>query len=100
MFLLCGCVPNTTSLKPEENTVSVILPDNETEATVNGYLFESSLEKNETNNAEYFANKNTKKFHLPNCRYVKSIKQENLLKSSDRSLLIGDGYIPCKNCNP
>lgn len=98
--LLCGCNGQSTTSKPDENTVSVILPTSETAATVNGYLTESALKNDVSETVEYFANKNTKKFHLSTCRYAKSIKEENLSKSKNRKLLISDGYVPCKSCNP
>lgn len=49
----------------------------------------------------YVLNTNTKKFHLFSCRYVKQIKDTNR-KTSDESRedLIGEGYEPCKVCNP
>lgn len=51
--------------------------------------------------ANFIANKNTKKFHSPNCSSVKDMKEENKLAfSGTREELIQQGYQPCKRCNP
>lgn len=68
----------------------------------------SSVKKNtqkannaDTKDAKYILNTNTKKFHLPTCGSVKTIKEENYQKSNDsRDNLISEGYKPCKRCNP
>lgn len=49
----------------------------------------------------YIANKNTKKFHHPECSSAKQIKQSNRLEfTTTRSEMINMGYDPCKRCNP
>lgn len=49
----------------------------------------------------YIANTNTKKFHLPGCASVSTIKEENKLYfTGSRDELIEQGYEPCKRCNP
>ena len=97
--VLCGCGSQTNSTSGK-STVSVILPDADTATTVNGYL-SSNIENSENEfNIQFFANKNTEKFHLSTCRWAKSIKDENRYISYNRELLISDGYEPCKTCNP
>ncbi len=50
---------------------------------------------------EYVLNTNTKKFHYPDCRYVKTIKPENSQTvNTSRDELIGQGYDACKGCMP
>jgi len=50
---------------------------------------------------DYIVNKNTKKFHDPNCSSVADIKEKNKLEySGSREELINQGYAPCKRCNP
>lgn len=50
---------------------------------------------------EYVLNTNTKKFHSPGCRYVKTIKPENSQTvNAARDELIGQGYDACKVCMP
>ncbi len=49
----------------------------------------------------YIINENTNKFHKPDCRSVKMMKDKNKNKyTGKRSELIRSGYEPCKNCNP
>ncbi len=65
---------------------------------------DSSVYSNGSGNkisAGYVVNKNTKKFHYPNCRSVGKIKDKNKLYSGDsRESLIEKGYSPCKICRP
>lgn len=49
----------------------------------------------------YVLNKNTKKFHYPDCSSVKDIQEKNreeTIKSRDE--LIAEGYAPCGRCKP
>lgn len=49
----------------------------------------------------YVLNRNTKKFHSPNCSSVQDIKPKNKQEfSGNTKALIQQGYSPCKNCNP
>ena len=49
----------------------------------------------------YVLNRNTKKFHRPDCRSVQDIKPKNKQEfSGNTEALIQQGYSPCKNCNP
>ena len=99
----CSCT-QTQTVK-EENSPTVIIPDYETKATLNGYKQSSANEQNpQTQENEmgtlFYANKSTKKFHLSSCSYADKIKSENLVKTDNRSELISNGYEACKKCNP
>lgn len=49
----------------------------------------------------YVLNTNTKKFHLPSCASVSTIKATNRKDyTGSRQALINQGYQPCKRCNP
>jgi micrococcal nuclease len=48
----------------------------------------------------YIGNTGTKKFHLPSCRYVSSIKEDNIARFSERGDAIAAGLEACKVCNP
>lgn len=49
----------------------------------------------------YVLNKNTKKFHRPDCSSVQDIKPKNKQEfSGNTEALIQQDYSPCKNCNP
>ncbi|MDE6593405.1 MAG: hypothetical protein K2K57_10150 [Oscillospiraceae bacterium] len=49
----------------------------------------------------YIINKNTKKFHDPDCPSVYQIYEKNKSEyTGDRDSLISKGYKPCKKCEP
>lgn len=49
----------------------------------------------------YVINEDTGKFHLPSCRFVKQMNEENRITSSkSRNTLIKEGYEACKVCEP
>ena len=51
--------------------------------------------------ANYVANKNTKKFHIPTCSSVNQMKEKNKkYLNCTRDEAISQGYDPCGNCNP
>lgn len=56
----------------------------------------------EVDNAkDYVLNTNTRKFHKPTCRHVKSIADHNRQDvHMDRNEILDMGYAPCKVCNP
>lgn len=50
---------------------------------------------------EYILNTGSRKFHLPTCTSVETMKEENKeIFQGSRDDLIAEGYEPCKNCNP
>ena len=57
---------------------------------------------NNTSGHDYVANKNTKKFHYPDCRSVKQMSEKNKKFFYDvtREYMIEQGYDPCGNCDP
>ncbi|MBR4473530.1 MAG: hypothetical protein IKS55_07810 [Oscillospiraceae bacterium] len=49
----------------------------------------------------YILNTNTKKFHYPDCKSVKQMKEKNKsYYDGTRSEIIAMGYSPCGNCHP
>ncbi len=71
-----------------ESAFGSIAPDND-----------NSEVSNDASTEEYVLNTNSKKIHLPNCKSVEDIKEENkevTMKSKDE--LIASGYSECKNC--
>lgn len=49
----------------------------------------------------YILNTNTHKFHLPDCKSVKKMKDKNKeVFTGTRDQVIAKGYEPCKICNP
>ncbi len=113
LIVCCGCNAADTI---SNSDVIINMP---TDNTVNGYRTENieskpqvTVSKNETdvnsktettpenNIIQYCGNTNSKKFHLPDCGSVETIKEENRLYLSNRAELISLGYEPCKRCNP
>lgn len=61
----------------------------------------ASQQTSDTAEKTYVLNKNTKKFHYPECPSADDIKPKNKeVFTGDRQTLINRGYDPCKRCNP
>lgn len=50
--------------------------------------------------AEFWASKNSNKYHYPTCRSAQNIKPNNLIKFNSPEKAIKAGYVPCKVCKP
>lgn len=48
----------------------------------------------------YIGNRNTKKFHYPDCSSVGQMNPENKVLLSSRDQAIAGGFVPCGNCRP
>lgn len=71
-----------------DGSISTSYPSSNTSTSAN-YGVEST----------YILNTNTKKYHLPTCNSVKSMKEKNKKEVNDtRENLENQGYEPCKNC--
>jgi competence protein ComEC len=46
----------------------------------------------------FIGNKNTKKFHRPSCSSLPA--EHNRVYFDSRDKAVGEGYVPCKRCNP
>lgn len=61
----------------------------------------TEAEPSDTKEQMYILNKNTKKFHKPECSGAKKIKAKNKDEyTGSRQTLIDEGYEPCGNCHP
>ena len=55
----------------------------------------------EEKDISYIGNKNTYRFHYPECKSVSQMKDKNkVYLSGTRDEVISMGYEPCQNCNP
>lgn len=54
----------------------------------------------ETGEAPYIGNKNSKKLHYADCPSVDDMKDKNKVEFYSRDEAINQGYEPCKRCNP
>jgi methylphosphotriester-DNA--protein-cysteine methyltransferase len=50
--------------------------------------------------AEFWASKNSNKYHYPTCKWAQKIKPNNLVKFSTPGEATKAGYQPCKVCKP
>ena len=50
--------------------------------------------------AEYWASKNSNKYHFETCKWAQKIKPSNLVKFDTPEAAIKAGYSPCKICKP
>jgi hypothetical protein len=50
--------------------------------------------------ARFVGSITSKKYHRPDCRYALKIKPENLIYFRSEEDALGQGYLPCKICNP
>jgi competence protein ComEC len=61
----------------------------------------SRVESQPAETRTYVLNTNTKKFHSPSCRHVKSIAAKNYAEfTGTRAQVITRGYSPCGTCKP
>lgn len=64
-----------------------------------GEMIESSSPKPEVKERLYILNTNTKKYHLPDCNSVDSMKKKNKEERKEtEEELKKEGYSPCRNC--
>ena len=90
-MVLCGCTGEDTPL-------IVIHRGENTPQTEDTELPGASAD---TEVRTYVLNKNSGKFHLPDCPGVKTMKEENredFLGTNEQAAALG--YTPCQNCNP
>ena len=103
-FLLFSCsAEDTTSVSLEEYDFFVY-PSSDLESSDARESAVSSEEESESSNSqsfEYILNKNSKKFHFPDCRSVKLMKEKNKgYYFGERDAVIKMGFSPCKHCMP
>lgn len=67
---------NASNVKNQDNSTPLALPQN----------------------CSFLGSKNSNKYHLPSCRWAKSIKPENRVCFSSEDEAKSRGYLPDKNC--
>lgn len=50
--------------------------------------------------ADFWASKNSNKYHYPSCTWAQRIKPANLVKFNSPAEAMKAAYIPCKVCKP
>ena len=78
-----------------------IIPISEEQPEQTSRVSPESDNSESTNEQTYILNTNTKKFHYPDCKSVKQMKDKNKQEYfGTRDNVIAMGYAPCGNCNP
>lgn len=113
LILICICGCNTADT--QSSGVTVNLPSDD---SVNGYRISEpevnltdgmpdvidddnvSVGSNSSKKTKFYANTNSKIFHLKSCSSASKIDEEKLFITSDRDSLISQSYKPCKRCKP
>ena len=62
--------------------------------------FADQQEPRKDQEEQFVASSTSKKYHLPECRYARKIKQENRIYFHSHEEAEKEGYLPCKVCNP
>ena len=84
MFSFCSCDKSTNT---ECKTVSV--EENE------------EIPAQNTETIKYIGNKNSIKFHVPDCRFVSLMSESNkVFLNCTHDEAIADGFSPCEKCCP
>ena len=50
--------------------------------------------------SQFWASKESNKYHYPSCQWAQKIKPSNLIKFNSPAEALKAGYIPCRVCNP
>lgn len=91
--LVWNCAPSETWKAGEPGRAPEAVPETEAQVAEEG--------TDTAESAAYICNRNTKKFHYPDCDSVRQMKEENKLPMDcTREDLIGQGYEPCGRCKP
>jgi len=67
---------------------------------VGNYQSKSSNSNSAGATGYYIGNKNSKKFHLPDCPSVAKMSEANKIRLKSKHEAVDKGFIPCKNCDP
>ncbi|MBD5455178.1 MAG: MBL fold metallo-hydrolase [Lachnospiraceae bacterium] len=95
--IIWNCSPSRTWQVGEPNRSSA--NDIYAKSAEKTYVIDDSV--NSTSEITYVCNTNTGKFHDPGCSSVDQMSEKNkLVSDAAREELIGQGYVPCKVCNP
>ncbi len=110
---LAGC--GGTAATDTSSVKIVVVPDNDTRNSLNGYrdpskpFYVPEDENDETNdketnsgltreNAPYFGNISSKKYHIFDCTYAINIRDNNLALFATAADAENSGYDPCQKC--
>lgn len=62
--------------------------------------YPNEAEEEPPSSAAYIGNRNSKRFHVPDCASVAAMKEKNRVELASREEALEKGYKPCGNCHP
>ena len=99
LILLCLCSCNKKDdIYPSPDFPIVEIPDHTISETADGYR--DIPANTDTKETLYYANKVSKKIHLPSCYYAKKMAETNTRIENNKDLLLSEGYTNCNVCKP
>lgn len=85
----------------KQNDSFIVLEDSDETVEADRFIEETGELSDENTEVTYIGNKNSHRFHYPNCEGVEDMKDENKVYFyGDRNEPIEAGYVPCGSCNP
>ncbi|MEE0840184.1 MAG: hypothetical protein U0L72_06515 [Acutalibacteraceae bacterium] len=98
LLCLCSCSSEKDYTYPSPDYPIIEAPDRTDKETADGYRDIPADTNSEV--TLYYANKESKKIHLPSCYYAKKMAETKIRIEQDKEVLIYEGYTNCSFCNP
>lgn len=95
---LCSCSDKTNEY-PLPDYPIIETPDRIGKESADGYR-DIPMGENQEQATVYYANKESKKIHIPSCHYAKKMAETKIRIEQDKNLLLSEGYTNCSFCNP
>jgi hypothetical protein len=95
-----SAVHNEISERASEKEDSGVLTDKEKELAGNSGSLQASSTLSQEVEGKFMGSITSKKYHRLDCRYALKIKPENCIYFQSNEDAEGQGYLPCKVCNP
>lgn len=92
MCVLTSCSKTDVTLQP------TFIPTSETAITLEPKDMQTDKTKVAYDDEIYIGNKNSKKFHSPNCHTLPA--EKNRVEFTSRDEAVNYGYSPCRKCKP
>lgn len=96
---LCQCPKEGSTLGDQTTNKESTSKEAKEEVSLKTDL-SSSNSQAATQEGKYVGSKNSKKYHLPDCRYAKKIKEENQIWFKSVKEAVDARYEPCGVCKP
>ncbi|MEE0945252.1 MAG: hypothetical protein U0M42_00305 [Acutalibacteraceae bacterium] len=98
LLSICGCSDKSKSVTYPDYPV-IESPDKLMQETIDGYR-SVPTDSDEDTETIYYANKESKKIHLPTCHYALKMAETKIRIEQDKEVLYLEGYTDCGVCKP